>query len=462
MIFTDTTVVTGDPDRTVLYNVALAVVDDTIAAIGPTDSLRRAYRTAEIYDGRGKALFPGLINNHCHLSASLDRGHRMDIGFPAMVDIPRSSSSFLEEGEREVFVILAVLEAIQSGTTTLVEYTSNIAANAEALAATGLRLVFAEGVNDSAAGIGAVAEDQIHIPPDFQPELRESGLQRINDLFDAWHGAEQGRISVFPAVTHTENASPELLQAVREFAENHDLGYTIHHAQSRPEIDYMLEHHGVRPTEYLLQHDFLGPRLFAAHCRYVNETDIEMLGDTDTIIASIPTMAANRAVNPPITALRDAGCTIALGSDNGITDMLDVMRTGVKIERIGTGNQTFPQPEDLLEDATRGNSQALRQEALIGSLEVGKKADLLVMDTQRAGLVPTTRIVASLNHFGEPNDIESLMVDGEFVMRDHRVLTIDEDRLVAEADRIGRRIWNQVIEAGADEDELPGSIAPRL
>jgi cytosine/adenosine deaminase-related metal-dependent hydrolase len=124
-------------------------------------------------------------------------------------------------------------------------------------------------------------------------------LQRINDLFTTWHGAKQGRISVFPAAALAETSSPELLQAVRAFAEKHDLGYTIHLSQSRPEVDFMVRHHGVRPPAFLDKHGFLGPRLFVAHCRYVDDADIALLGRSGTIISHQAVMAANRGVIPP-------------------------------------------------------------------------------------------------------------------------------------------------------------------
>src|SRR5437899_1884885 len=107
-----------------------------------------------------------------------------------------------------------------------------------------------------------------------------------------------------------------------------------------------------------------------------------------------------------------------------------------------------PQPEDALEDATQGGARAVRQDRLVGSLEVGKKADLLVVDTQRAHLVPAGRIVSAWIHNGQPSDIESVMVDGQFVMRNRKVLTMDEDSIVREADTVGKRIWKQVQAAG--------------
>jgi cytosine/adenosine deaminase-related metal-dependent hydrolase len=287
--------------------------------------------------------------------------------------------------------------------------------------------------------------------PRFSARLRDEGLRRAHDLFSTWHGARQGRISVFPTTALAENCSPELLQAVREFAEKHDLGYTIHLAQSRWEVEYMLRHHGLRPTAYLAKHDFLGPRLFAAHCRYVDESEIALLGRSRTIVTNQAAMAGNRGVNPPIPALRQAGCPIAQGTDNNTNDMFEVMRIALLTERIQRDDAfpgVRPQPEDVLEDATLGGARAVRQEKLLGSLEIGKKADLIVLDTQRAHLVPAGRIVSAWIHNGQPSDIESVMVDGQFIMRNRKVLTMDEDRIIAEADKVGRRIWTQVLAAG--------------
>ncbi len=209
----------------------------------------------------------------------------------------------------------------------------------------------------------------------------------------------------------------------------------------------MLRHHGLRPSEYLAKHDFLGPRLFAAHCRYVDDSEIALLGRSGTIISHQAHMAANRGVIPPIPALRAAGCPIAQGTDNNTNDMLETMRIALVTERIQRDDATpgsQPQPEDMLADAAQGGARAVRQEALLGSLEVGKKADLIVLDTQRAHLVPAGRILSAWINNGQPSDVESVLVDGQFVMRERKILTVDETSLIAEADKVGRRVWSQV------------------
>jgi cytosine/adenosine deaminase-related metal-dependent hydrolase len=450
VVFSHTTVVTHDA---VHQDVALAVQADKIVAIGPTDSILKTYPNGEVYDGRGKALLPGLINCHAHLGAVLARGFNEDFGFPNTYRLAVQPNSLLSREEAALMATMGALECIRSGSTTVVEFTGNIGPSAAALAETGLRWVFAESVSDVENPAGPVSAEKLATSeaPRFSAKLRDEGLQRAQDLFTSWHGAKEGRISVFPTTALAENSSPELLRAVRTFAEKHDLGYTIHLAQSRWEVEYMLRHHGVRPSAYLDKHDFLGPRLFAAHCRYVDDSEIALLGRSRTIVTNQAAMAGNRGVNPPIPALREAGCPIAQGTDNNTNDMFENMRIALVLERIRRNDDTpglRPQPEDMLHDATLGSARAVRQDKSLGSLAVGKKADLLVLDTQRAHLVPAGRIVSAWIHNGQPADIESVMVDGRFVMRNRKVLTVDEDSLIKEADRVGRRIWSRVLSAG--------------
>ncbi len=460
VVFSHTTVVTVDA---VQDDVAVAVAGDTIAAIGPTDAILKTYPRADVYDGRGKALLPGLINCHAHLAATIERGFNEDFGFPNSAKLNVQPSSLLSAEETALMITVGALEGIRSGSTTIVQSASNIANGANALAETGLRLVFAESIRDRENGAGPMSPEKLAASeaPRYSPRLRDQGLQRIQDLFTAWHGAKQGRISVFPAATLAEDVSPELLRAVRAFAEKHDLGYTIHLTQSRPEADFMVRYHGVRPSVFLDKADFLGPRLFAAHCRYVDEAEIAVLGRSKTIVSHQAAMAANRGVIPPIPALRAAGCPIANGTDNNTNDMFEVMRVALMTERIRRDDERpglRPQPEDILEDATLGGARAVHQPN-VGSLEVGRKADLLVLDTRRIHLVPAGRIVSAWIHNGQPSDIESVMVDGQFVMRDRKILTVDEDAIIAEADRVGRRVWKQVVPTG--QIPLPGRPGPR-
>jgi 5-methylthioadenosine/S-adenosylhomocysteine deaminase len=445
-VFTNTTVVNADAVRN---NVAMAVQGDRIAAIGPTDQVLKQYPNAAVYDGRNKAIFPGLINCHAHMNAVLQRGFNEDFGFPNSARLAISPGSLLQGEEATLMVRVAALEAIRTGTTTFVENAGGIARYAAALAPAGLRWVFAESIRDSENVPGPLSPEGLakSESPRFSQKLREEGMQRISDLFTAWHGKNNGRISVFPAAALTETSSPELLRAVRAFADKHNLGYTIHLNQSVAEYQFMEKFHKLRPAAYLDRHGFLGPRLFAAHARYVDDGEIALLGKTRTIISHQANMAANRGVIPPIPALREAGCPIALGTDNNTNDVFEVMRIALLTERIRRTDPfpgVRPQPEDILADATEGGSRAVNQQKDLGSLEVGKKADLFVIDTLKPYLVPAGRIVSAVIHGGHASDIESVMVDGQFVMRSNKVLTMDEQAILREADAVGKRIWEKV------------------
>src|SRR5438105_4684679 len=178
VVFSHTTVVTVDA---VHDDVALAVRGDTIAAIGPTDEVNRTYPNAEIYDGHGKALFPGLVNCHAHLAATLERGFNEDFGFPNSARLSIRPSSLLRGDEATLMVTIGALEAIRTGTTTIVENSSGIGAHAKALADTGLRCVFAESARDTENVAGPISHAGLprSVAPNFSPKLRDEGMQRI-------------------------------------------------------------------------------------------------------------------------------------------------------------------------------------------------------------------------------------------------------------------------------------------
>ena len=455
IVITNATIVTGDSGRTVLHDAAIAVSEDRIVAIGPTGQVRESFPAAEVVDGRGKAVFPGLINCHTHLLATGDRGILEDFGFPTRLAFPTSARSLLNQEERRVLALLGTLEAIRSGTTCLLEISANVAGYAPDLAETGLRLVLAENIND--VDEAQAREGVYH----FDDSRADAGLQLSADLIESWHGRHDGRVSCFLAPHAPETCSPDLLGRSRSMAEHYGTGYTIHLSQSRQEIEAVTRTRGVAPTHYLFANDFLGPHLLAAHCRYVNPSEIALLGQTETRITNNAAIAARRGAAAPIRELQAAGCTIGMGSDNMAEDMVEVMRAGLFLERVRRNDEVYPQPEDVLEWATSGGARALGLEHITGVLAVGMKADLFVVDLLQAHLVPTLRVVSAFVHNGQPKDISSVMVDGNWVMRDGKVLTIDEPEIVREAERVGHAVWRRLLEDYPNVP-FPLSIPPAL
>ncbi len=346
---------------------------------------------------------------------------------------------------------LGVLEALRSGTTAAMDITNNIEDYAEAIVATGLRLVLAEQVSDRAKGV-RVGEPGVF---EADPKLADRGLRRIADLHAKWHGAENGRVTVAVAAHAPDMVSPALLQALRDLREELDTIATIHLNQYWGEVEVIKKSYGILPTEYLARHGFLHERLVAAHCRCMTPEEEKILGASGASVSFNPVVAARSGNSPRITELEASGCRIALGSDEFTEDMLQVLRSAVLIERLRLKESDRPTPEDAMLWGTVNGYRALNLKG--GSLQVGNKADLIVVSTRRAHLVPMLRPVAVFVYQGQSRDVESAMVDGRWLMRDGKVLSMDEEEVIREADRVGREIWLRYFKDHSDL-EMPGGF----
>jgi 5-methylthioadenosine/S-adenosylhomocysteine deaminase len=437
-----TTVVTADDVCTVHDDAAIVVEGDRIAAIGPTPELLVRYPAAERLGGRGKAVMPGFANTHTHLAMTLARGiyedlspahHPPFVGGLAPLPLPQLSVE-----EHRLMCQLGVVEAIRSGTTLILEDAVGIERYAQTLADSGLRFLLCERAWDRArAGIGQPG------PFELDPALAEQGLARIEALHTRWHGKENGRIRIGLAAWAPDMCSPQLLRALRALQERLDVTATIHLNQIWGEVAAVQEQRGLLPTAYLARCDFLSPRLVAAHCRCMTPDEERLLGASRAAVAFNSAMAARRGLSPRIADLEAYGCTIALGTDNMAEDMVEVMRTALFMERVRRQDGRRPTPEQVFTWATRQGYGALGVSDG-GWLAPGNKADLIVIDLRRAHLVPLLRVVSCFVHQGQARDVEAVMVDGRWLMRNGVLLTMDEAAIVQEADRIGRAAWRRL------------------
>ena len=443
-IITDTTIVTCDPQRAVHYGAGMAVEGGRISAIGASGEIEARFPDAERVDGSGRAVFPGFVNCHTHMLATADRGILEDFGFPTSLRFPTTGRGLLDPDERNVFGLLAAAESIRSGGTTLLEISDRIPQYADSLADTGLRLFLSENFND-------IDDEQLRVGRfEFSEAKLEAGLQRSADLISEWHGRRDGRVQCFVSPHAPEVCSPALLRSAVEMADEHGLRYTIHLSQSHQEVEGVMRTRGVRPTQYLFANDFLSDRLVVAHCRYVDDSEVALLGRHSVAVSNNPAIAARRGAAAPAFELEAAGCPIGMGSDNMVEDMVEVVRAALFHERVRRNDEMWPQPEDVLDWATIGGARALGVSDEVGSLEVGKKADLFMVDLRRSHLVPTLRVVSVFVHRAQPADITDVMVDGSWVMRDSRILTFDEDDMIKRAEAIGHKVWNRVVDENPD------------
>jgi len=452
-----TTIVTLDDAETVLHDAALAVTGGRIAGIGPSAAMRAEYPDATLVDGRDRAVFPGFANIHTHLGMTLARGVFEDLSPPhqppfcgglSPIPLPRLSAE-----ENTIMCQLGALEAIRSGTTALLEDGAGLARHAAAMAETGLRVLLTERAWDREGA-------EIGDPAGFteSPALAERSLTRIADLHAAWDGKAQGRLRTGVSAWAPDMVTPGLLRRLSDLRARLDAPATIHLNQIWGEVAAVQAHRGRLPTEYLADNGFLHDRLICAHCRCMAPVEEALLGRARTAVSFNPAIAARRGLSPRVAVLQAAGCTIGIGTDNMAEDMVEATRTGLFMERVRGADGREPRPEEALRWAMRGGYAALGMPDG-GWLSPGNKADLFMIRTDRPHLIPRLRMASLFVHQGQAADVDSVMVDGAWVMRDGLVLTMDEPLILREAERIARGAWARLF-AERPELSVPAGFVP--
>jgi 5-methylthioadenosine/S-adenosylhomocysteine deaminase len=454
-------IATVDDGDTVHYGAAIAIEGDRIAAIGESAAILARYPKAERIDGSGKLVMPGFANVHTHYTMTLARGVFEDLspshkppfsGGLSPIPLPKVAPE-----EQAVFAELGALEALRSGTTLVLEDGANTAEYAGTLARTGMRYLLGVRAWDRIA-------TEIGDPAPYQLDrtLGQRHTRKIEDAFAKWNGTSDGRIRIAVSAWAPDMCSPDLLRELRQLQDRLDTWATIHLNQIWGEVAAIKAHRNLLPTEYLAELGFLNERLICAHCRCMDPREERILGRSKATVAFNAAIAARRGLSPRIADLENYGCTIAMGSDNMAEDMVEVMRTGLFMERIRREDGREPTPEQALRWATRNGYRALGVPDG-GFLKEGNKADLIVVDLKRAHLVPVLRVVSDFVHNGQARDVQSVMVDGKWLMKDGTVLTIDEPKLLADAQRIANQAWSKQFRermgstppAGFSPDALP-------
>lgn len=434
-------IATVDERDTVHYGAALAIEGKRIVAIGDSAAILARYPGAEKVDGTGKLVMPGFANVHTHLTMTLARGVFEDLSPPHKPPFSGGLSPIplpkLTPEEQKVFALLGALEALRSGTTFLLEDGASTPDYAEALAATGLRwLLGVRAWDRTGTEIGDPA------PYQLDRALGQRHIKKIEDAFARFNNSADGRVRIAVSAWAPDMCSPELLKELRHLQDRLDTWATIHLNQIWGEVAAIQAHRNRLPTEYLADLGYLNERLVCAHCRCMDPREEKILGQSRAIVSFNSAIAARRGLSPRIHDLEQHGCTIAMGSDNMAEDMVEVMRTGLFMERIRRENGREPTPEQAMRWATRNGYNALGVTDG-GTLKEGNRADLIVIDLQRAHLVPALRVASDFVHNGQARDVRSVMVDGKWLMRDGKVLTIDEKKVLADAQSIATRAWSR-------------------
>ncbi len=450
LLITDTLAVTCDESRQVLPHAAILVEGTRIAAIGPTAALEAAHPHVQRFDARGMAVLPGLINAHTHTVLLALRGTVEDRDGEAVYRYMSPISYAMTAEERAVFATLGCAEAIRSGSTALVDPFRHVADYAPAMAATGMRLWLSESCAD--IDTLRIRHGDYTVDPAFGARF----VERTTALIERFHGSHGDRLRCQVAAHAPDNCSPAILATVRELASKHGLTRTVHIAQSTGEVAAVHAAHGLTPAAYMDREGFLGPDLVGAHWTFCTRADIELLAERGVRMAHCPASISRRGTHKAlIGTIRDAGVRIVIGTDNMSEDMFGAMAFGSILHRTGRGRNTEggvrPSPQEVLDMVTRNAAASVAADGEVGSIEVGKKADLTVIDLATPAMRPTINAVSNIVHYGHPGVVHSVLCDGAFLLRDRALVTIDEPDLLRRAEEATARVWARL---GETDPEL--------
>jgi 5-methylthioadenosine/S-adenosylhomocysteine deaminase len=426
LIVQNGTVVTVDGGRRVIADGAVAIRDGRIVAVGARAEVRPGHTARETLDAGGGLVLPGLVNAHTHAAMVLFRGVADDLRlmdwlqkyiFPA--EKANVTADFVKAG-----TLLAALEMIRSGTTTFVDMYYFEDQVAEACDQAGLRCVAGETL------IEFPAPDNATIP---------QALAYAERFLKRWTGHARVAPAVAPHSTYL--ASPDTLRAARVLADRHGAPLLIHLSESPDEQRQVQERYGTSPTRHLAALGFLRRGVVGAHGIYLTPEDRALLRDAEAGVAHCP--QSNMKLSSGTAPVRDMlqeRARLGLGTDgaasNNDLDMFEEMLTAALLAKHATGDPTAAPAAAVLEMATLGGARALGREEDMGSLEVGKRADLIVVGLGEPRLHPLYDAVSHLVYAAKGADVRHAVVEGRVIMRDRRVLTLDAAAVIAEAERL--------------------------
>ena len=450
--FLNATVITCDGGRRVLREGGVVVKGDRIRAVGPSDEIAALHASLPTIDARGKAILPGIVNAHTHVLLLALRGTIEDMGAEVIYGYMTPISFAMTPDEREAISLLGCLEAIRSGTTTLVEPFRHVANYAGTMAGTGMRLYFSENCADA---LTLKIRTGVY---EFDQSWGEQFLERQRELIARFHDTHEGRVHCQVAAHAPDNCSPWMLRQLNDLREKHSLRRTVHVAQSRQEVAQVREYADCTPAEYLERNDWLGPDVVGAHWTYCTPEDVNLLARNGVHMAHCAANSSRRGPHQaPVARIMDAGVNIALGTDNMTEDMFQAMTIGSIVHRGGRGGGIDPQPQAMLDAATRNGALSLGRLADFGSIEPGKKADLTILDMNHPSMRPVINPVSNIVHYGHPGIVDSVMVDGEFLMLEGKVICLDEQAVAENAQAAVQSAWQRLHRQSPDVP-LPESL----
>jgi 5-methylthioadenosine/S-adenosylhomocysteine deaminase len=422
------TLLTLDANHTEIVDGAVAISQDTITAVGSANGFSD-WSAARVVDAGGGIIMPGLINTHTHAAMTCFRGLADDLQLMNWLNkhiFPAEAK--LDDQKVYLGTLLACAEMIMSGTTCFCDMYLFEDAVARAASEAGMRAVVGEVLYDFDS-------------PNYGPI--EKGFEYTQKLIDAWRADPLVTIAVEPHSTYL--CAPELLRKAFQLTQSLRLPLVIHLAESKSEVDQIKERYGRTPVEHLAELGILAPNVLACHCVELTENDIHLLQRFDVKVAhnaeSNMKLASGVA---PIPELLDKGICVGLGTDgcasNNNLDLFLEMDTVAKLHKARTLDPTTMDALSVLKMATIQAARALGLDHLIGSLEAGKKADLIIIDTNKPHLTPMYSPVSHLVYAAMGSDVATTIINGRVVMENGSLNTMDLRKVMDDVNQIAKEL----------------------
>lgn len=429
------TLITGETAQPLWRDATLGVRGGRIAWLG--DSPPTGAQASRRLDLRGHVITPGFVNPHQHAILSLVRGVAADLGFAPSYTPGLPQGTQVNAEQARALARLGACEALMFGSTLLGDHFVHADVTTEAMAEIGLKLAPSWRIHD--VDFARVAQGDWH----FDPAIGERLLRQALDLHARWRDHPR----VFPqlAAHAVDTCSEALLRQVAEVSAALDLRVNTHLSQSRVEVERVHARCGRTATQVLADCGLLNHRLMGGHGIYLSEEDIAMLAAAQATVVHIPKCNATSGRLAPTPKLKAAGVNLALATDTQHADMVELPRWALMTARVQTGGVDDDwQPKHVFEMATLGGARALALDSQIGSIALGKHADLVVFDARHPHWVPKADPLGTLVHCGQGRDVRHVLVDGEIVVEDGRPTRVDLDAICAEAEAAARQLWGAV------------------
>ncbi len=414
-------------DFNVIEEQSIAINSSKVLEFGPAIDINRKYEATTVVDGKGKLAMPGLIDAHIHTCQQFLRGRTMD-------EYPMIWTRFLVPFESNLTpddvyhsARLSCLEMIKAGTTSFADSGGvHMHKVVDAVIESGMRAAIAKSTMD----IGGIIADPMK-------ETAEESVKGTEELYKGYQSKGDGRIDIWFAIRQVMTCSPKLVRMVGEKAKEYSTGIHAHLCEHKDEVSFCLQNYKKRPAEFLDEMGVLGSNLLTAHNVVLSESDITLMKNRDVKVVHCPRSNFSSHGFPKTPRMIEMGISVGLGTDGAaqsslsLFDEIKVFHSGIKaFWGLPIFDPVVLPAKELIKMATLGGAKALQLEDKIGTIEIGKNADIILIDIDKPHILPTHNILKTFVGAVNAHDVNDVIINGKLVMKNREVLTLDEEEIL--------------------------------